>query len=175
MTELQLWRTADHGRWFLIPTQSDGPPGALQLRSVDGQETRVHPPWARRFEVSEDEGRAFARAELGETLGELRGGIDGGLARLRERIDEAKRTPVAEGSDVTPDAVPALFELLKALPGLIGNSLSGDVERAGRAKAAAAALEERLKAAGIDVGDRLTAFPARLEGLRGESGSKGPG
>ena len=174
MTERELWRTADRARWFLLPAQSEGPPGNLGLRSVDGREARVHQAWARQYEVSEAEGRAFAKAELGETLDELRGGIDGLLARLRERIDEAKRTPVAEGSAVTPDAVPALFELLRALPGLIGNGLSGDAERTERAKTAAAALEERLKAAGIDVGDRLAAFPGRLERLRSEVGRKDP-
>lgn len=174
MTERNLWRTADRERWFLIPQEQEGPPGDLDLRSVEGAERRVHPAWARRFEVSEAEGRAFAKAELGDALDELKGGIDGVLARLRERIDEAKRTPVAPDSQVTPDAVPALFELVKALPGLVGNGLSGHRERTERAKSDAAAIEERLKAAGIDVGDRLSTFPGRLERLRGEVARKNP-
>jgi hypothetical protein len=174
MTDRNLWRTADRHRWFLIPQEQEGPPGDLDLRSAQGRERRVHPAWARRFEVSEAEGRAFAKAELGEALDEIKAGIDGVLTRLRERIDEAKRTPVAPDSEVTSDAVPALFALVKALPGLVGNGLSGHRERTERAKAAAAALEGRLKAAGIDVGDRLSAFPGRLERLRCEVARKNP-
>jgi len=175
MIQVELWRTADRGRWFLIPAQSEGPPGELMLHSPDGRELRVHAAWARRFEVGEDEGRSFARQELGETLDALKGGIDGLLANMRKRIEEAKSMPATAGSAVTSDAVPAMFELLRALPGLIGNGLSGDPARTQGAKAAAAGIEGRLKAAGIDVGERLSNFPGRLERLRDEIGRKDDG
>lgn len=168
MTQDELWRTPDRSRWFLIPAQSEGPPGDLLLCSPEGRDMRVHPAWVRRFEVSEADGRAFAREELGDALVEMKGGIDGLLASLRNRLDEMKAASPAEGEPATSNAVPAMFDLLKALPGLVGGSLSGERERVSSATTAATDLEARLKAAGIDVGDRLSAFPERLARLRTE-------
>jgi hypothetical protein len=169
----EIWRTADGARWFLLPEAVEGPPGELVLRSPDGRGASVHPAWARPFEVGEEEGRAFAKEELGAALGELREGIDGRLAELRGKLDEAKRRSASGGeAGVGSDALPALFALLKGLPGVIGNSLSGQAERVERAKAAAAEIEGRLRSAGVDVGDRLSAFPERLEGLRNEAAGR---
>lgn len=163
-----MWRTEDGGRWFLVPDNWEGPPGDLPIRSAAGRTVRLHPAWVRQFEVSEEEGRRWAKAELGDTLDALKQGIDAKLAEFRAALDSARRTHVAEDSAVTPDAVSALFALLKGLPGLIGNSVSGDAARVARAEAAAADLERRLREAGIDLGERLSAFPARLERLRAD-------
>ena len=118
------------------------------------------------FEITEEQARRWAKEQLGETLDELRGRIDDKLAEFRRQLDEKNRTPVTENTTVTPNAAPALFDLLTKLPGVIGNSLSGEENRVEAAKSAMADLQQRLKDAGIDLDDRLTSFPDRLADLR---------
>lgn len=162
-----LWRSEDRRRWFLIPGDVERADGDFRICSATGGSAAdVDRAWVARFEVSEEEGRASAEEALGETLAALKQGIDKTLAAARARLDAARHTPVAEDSATTRDAVPALFALLKTLPGVIGNSLSGQVERVETAKDASARLERRLREAGIDLGDHLAAFPDRLAGLR---------
>ncbi|MFI4949822.1 MAG: hypothetical protein ACHP7A_02165 [Caulobacterales bacterium] len=168
----QLWRTADGARWFLVPADAQLPPGDLAIRAIDGPDARVDAGSAAPYEVSEDDGRAWAKAGLGGTLDELKHAIDGKLADLRGRLDEVRRTPVAEDGPLTPDAGPALLELIGALPGVIGKSLSGDAARVGEASRAMAGLRARLAAAGVDVDARLTDFPERLAGLREEAAAQ---
>jgi hypothetical protein len=163
-----LHRTADHTRWFLIPSDEDPPRGSLTLQPLTGDAVNVHPAWAEAFEVSEDEGRAWVKGELSETLGEIKTSIDDGLAQFRAKIDAMKHSPVSEASPYTPDAVPALFAMLKSLPSVLGNSLSGDDTRVAAAKTATADTEQRLREAGIDIGKALSSFPDRLDGLRKE-------
>lgn len=163
----ELWRSEDRRRWFLIPPSETPAEGDLAIRSAtDGTTALVDRGWAARFETSEAEGRDWAKAELGATLGELKQGIDAGLAGIRRRLDEAKRTPVAEDSPIAPDAGPAIFQLLKSLPRVVLNSLSGEPARVEEARGASAAIEGRLREAGLDLGGGLSGFPDRLAGLR---------
>ena len=126
--EEQLWRTSDDARWFIIP---DGAVvhGSLLLRSLAGDEAGFDPARVGRYEVSEEEGRAWAQEEFGFALEELRLRIDRKLARARASLDAAQRAPVAPDSRLTPDAVPALFALLGKLPRAIADGLSGEPAR----------------------------------------------
>jgi hypothetical protein len=110
-----------------------------------------------------------AREELGEVIGELKAGIDEVLASARQRLDDKNHEPVTEDTDVTPGVGGALWELLRRMPGVIGNSLSGDAGRVGVARETLVGLDERLREAGVEVGDGLTSFADRLAGLREET------
>jgi hypothetical protein len=162
-----LWRSEDRRRWFLVPANEAPPQGDLPIRSAtDGATALVDRGWAARFETSEEEGRDWAKVELGATLGELKKGIDVGLAGIRQRLDEAERRPVSEGSPIALGAGPALLELLKSLPRVVLDSLSGNSARIDEARDASAEIEGRLGEAGLDLGGGLSKFPDRLAGLR---------
>jgi hypothetical protein len=163
-----LYHTPDRTRWFLVPANEEGPAGTLAVQNLEGRAAQFHPLWLARYEIAEAEALKIARGELGETLDALRTGIDDTLAGFRAKIDEMKQAQVAEGSPYTADTVPALFELIGSLPGLVGKGLSGDERRLNEAKASAEAAEARLKAAGIDIEGRLSGFPERLAALRAE-------
>ena len=109
-----------------------------------------------------------AREELGEALDELKVGLDEVLAAARQRLEARVQAPVADGTDVTPDVGGALWELLRKMPGVIGNSLSGDEGRVARARETLSGLDGRLRGAGVDLDDRFTGFADRLAGLRDE-------
>lgn len=163
---MSLWRTKDRGRWFLLPDDTAAAPGELAIKSLSGHSADVDPAWAGPFEVSEEQARRWAKDQLSHTLDELKHGFDERLADLRRQLDQKNQTPVTESTTVTPNAAPALFDLLKKLPGVIGNSLSGDEQRVATAKTAMADLQKRLREAGIDLDDHFTNFPDRLAELR---------
>lgn len=163
-----LWRTPDQERHFIIPDAEPRRSGSLALRSLAGDSLEADPEWAQRFEITEAEARAWAQEEFGFMLGQLRQRIDAKLARERASLDEARHAPVAPGSALSPDAVPAAFALLCKLPRAILNSLSGDPARVTQANDELAAIEQRLGAAGVDVAPKLGEFPFRLAALRQE-------
>jgi hypothetical protein len=121
-----------------------------------------------------DEGDRQAREELGEALDELKSGLDEVLAAARQRLDEKQHQPVAAGGDVTPDVGGALWELMRRMPGVIGNSLSGDEDRVQAARETLGRLDGRLREAGIELDDHLTGFADRLAGLRENPGGSRP-
>jgi hypothetical protein len=86
----------------------------------------------------------------------------------RQRLDERNHEPLAVHTDITPDAGDALWELLRRMPGVVGNGLSGDDDRVALARKTLARLGARLRDAGIDVDQRFTGFADRLAGLRDE-------
>jgi hypothetical protein len=175
MDDLKLWRTADGARWFLFAVEQQLLPGDLTVAAVDGRVAQVDARWASLHEVGEARGRDWAREQLGQTLEELKQGIDATLEEGRRQIDEFKRTPVADDTTITPGAVPAMFELLKKLPRVIVDSLSGDVDRIDEAREAMVRLQRRLRHAGIDLDQRFSSFPDRLAGLRQEFGERRSG
>ena len=164
----QLWRTVDGMRWFIVPDDALRAPGQLTLRSVAGEEIGVDMQWAGRYEVSESEGRRWAQEELGLALDELRRRIDEKLGAGRRALDEVRHSPVSPESALTPDAVSALAALARSLPGAIARGLSGDPARVRDASGEMAALEQRLKAAGVDLETKLAGFPERLADLRAD-------
>jgi hypothetical protein len=165
-SNVQLWRSENGERWFLVPYDSEPGEGDFLVRSISGECASVSEGWAARHEVGEDKGRAWVKAELGLTLDELKHDLDETLAERRQRLDEAKRTPVSDDTLLVPDAVLALFALLTKLPRVVGDSLSGDAARIGAASGTMAGLRQRLSEAGIDLDERFSNFPDRLAGLR---------
>jgi hypothetical protein len=166
----QLWRTSDRARHFIIPDAAERRDGDLRLESLSGEEAGIDPGWVYRYEVTADEAHAWAKQEFGIALGEIRRRIDAKLGRMRISLDAAKRTPARPEHDIARDALPALLSLAKALPRAILDGLSGDPARVTNAHDALDGIEQRLNHAGIAVGDRLSAFPDRLAGLRAEIG-----
>ena len=152
-----LWTTADRSGYFLIADDRAPEPGSLAIRRLDGKTAMASPAWLAAFAITEEQARRVARHQLGDTLDELKTGIDARLAGLRTQLDERKRAPEA-GS--------ALFDFLKTLPGVIANSLAQDADRVEAATTTMAGLQRRLKEAGIDVDQRFAAFPGRLAALR---------
>jgi hypothetical protein len=122
----------------------------------------------------DDDDVALARAELGEALVELKAGLDEVLAAARQRLDEKQDEPVATGTDLTPDVAGALWELVRRMPGVIGNSLSGDEHRVQAARETLDRLDGRLRGAGVELDDHLTGYADRLSSLRDDPGGSGP-
>jgi hypothetical protein len=170
--DFTLWTLPNQSRHFLIPDKETIPAGSLLIKTLTGQEALVEPSGIEPFEIPESQAREWAKGQLGEALGEIRGSIDGKLSEWRERLDEFNRTPVTEDTTLTPNAAPALLSLFKQLPGIIANSLHGEGQRLGEARDAMAALQRKLKESGIDLDDRFTAFPDRLAELRKEFGQE---
>ena len=73
---------------------------------------------------------------------------------------------MAPDTTLTPDAATAMLALVKELPRVIARSLSADPGRVDAARTTMSRLQERLRAAGIDVDDRVGTFPERLAELR---------
>jgi hypothetical protein len=167
--EEQLWHTTDRDRWFIIPDAAAQPAGPFNIVSLAGDGAAVDPDWARRYEVNEHDAQAWAKQEFGIALGELRRRIDAKLGRMRTSLDAARRTPVRPDSTVTPDALPALLSLARALPRAILDGLSGDAGRVINATDKLGGIEQRLNQAGIAIDHRLSDFPDRLAGLRAET------
>jgi hypothetical protein len=168
MTSADLWLSADRSRYFLIPEACAMPCGDFDIRTMIGATRQVALDAIRPFELTEEQARRIAKDQLGQTLEELKNGIDDRLAEFRERLNEHNRTPVNDNTALTPNAAPALFEFLKKLPGVIANSLAQDADRVASAKTTMSDLQRRLKEAGIDLDDRFTAFPGRLAEMREE-------
>jgi hypothetical protein len=169
---VRLWIALGPARYYLVPDSYQFTSGPYLLRSIVGQEQHAELKTLNDYEITEDQARRIAKDQLGDTLDELKHGIDEKLEDFRRQIDESNRTPITEDTTVTPNAAPALFDLLKKLPGVIGNSLSGEENRVDAAKAAMADLQRRLKDAGIDLDEHFTDFPDRLAGLRKDFGEQ---
>ncbi|MFN7398278.1 MAG: hypothetical protein ACK5SX_04245 [Sandaracinobacter sp.] len=161
-----LWRTLNYTRHFIIPDAERHPPGDLEMQRLSGETIQVDPAWAARFEVSEAEARAWAQAEFGFVLDQMRHRIDTRMARARAALDSAKAAPVSPNTTIAPDAVPATWELFCKMPRAILDALSGDAARVAGASEALRASEQQLGKAGVDVAPGLSAFADRLAALR---------
>ena len=161
-----LWRTFDRSRNFIIPASVTPPVGSLTIRSLTGDERSADEAWLRRFEVFGHEARDWAKNEVGDALDGLKGETDAKLAEARAALDRMRHAPVDDDTDITPDAFPALLSLIGKLPRAIVDSLSGDEDHVAKARESLARIQQRLSAAGIDVGEKLEGFPDRLAGLR---------
>lgn len=163
---MELWSSADRVRWFLIPDNIEPTTGSVRIQGLSGKSVEVDQLWLKAFEISEDQARKWAKEQFGQALGEIRGAVDEKLADWRGWLDNFNQTPVTEDMTVTPNAPSVLLDLLKQFPGVLGKSLSGDEPRVGEARNAMVELQRQLKEAGIDLDDRFTNFPDRLDDLR---------
>lgn len=160
--------TANQSRFFMIANNTSLVAGNFCIKTLNGQEAFVDPVSIKANEISKDQARLWVKDQLGQTLSEIRSSIDIKLADWRTRLDAFNRTPVTPDTTLTPDAAPALLNLLKQLPNILGNSLSGDEHRVDEAKNTITDLQRRLKDTGIDLDDRFTKFPDRIADLRRE-------
>jgi hypothetical protein len=161
-----LWSAVAGDRHFLVPDDFVFPLGSLLIKNGIGESASVAVQSLGVFEVTEEQARRWAKDELGQTLDDLKQGIDEKLADWRQQLDEVNRQPVSESSSVNRNAASALYDLLTLFPSVLGNSLSGEKARVESATTAMADLQRQLKEAGIDLDDRFTNFPDRLADLR---------
>ena len=169
-----IWLSVDDFRFFALPIGFPLHSEGIRIVSLAGETRTVSAQVLQGFEVTEQDALRWVREELGAALDELKAGIDGVLAGARQRVDERNHEPVRERTSVTPDAGGALLALLGKLPGVIGNSLSGDAGRVAAARETLAGLDDRLRDAGIRLDERFTGFADRLARLR-EPGGHEPG
>ncbi|CUI07380.1 hypothetical protein [Massilia antarctica] len=174
MAAFDLWLSAERSRYFLVPEACDMPSGDFEIRTIPGRRRQVAFDAIKPFELTENQALRVAKDQLGQTLDELRHGIDQKLDDLRERLDERKKAPVNDNTTLTPDAAPVLLDLLKKLPGVIANSLAPDAQRVASATSTMADLQRRLQEAGIDLDERFTSFPERLAELREDARKQQP-
>ena len=163
-----IWRTTEGSRYFVIPDGVELPTGQVRLVDLLGNGASASPDALTPFEITETQAHRIAKDQLGRALEEIRGSIDETLATYRARLQTFQQTPVSERTKVTPDAVPALADLIKELPGAIGGGLSRDERKLQRARETLKTLEAKLKASGIDLDGRLEGFADRLHAMRAE-------
>ena len=166
--DINLWMTTDQSRFFLIANNTSLVAGNFCIKTLTGQQAFVDLVSIEANEISEDQAHQWVKDQLGQTLGEIRSSIDEKLADWRTQLEEFNQTPVAKDTTITPDAAPALLNLLKQLPSILGNSLSGDEHRISEAKNTMTDLQRQLKEAGIDLDDHFKKFPDHLAELRRE-------
>lgn len=167
-----LWRSADDGRFFIVPEVAALRLGPMAVHDGAGQVRLVEAHDLEPYEVSEDQAHRWTRDQLGRTLDELRASLNDTIANARARLDEERHTPVAPDTTLTPNAVPALLDLLRSLPRIVGQSISGDEERVAAARSSLTVLQQRLAEGGVALDERFTGFADRLAGLREEMESR---
>lgn len=177
MSQLSLWLTSDRQRAFLLSDREPFPVGTLVISDLAGNTRQTQDEWLAPHEISAERASEWIRKELGDTLTELRHGIDEKLADARRALENFKRSPTAsaapgEQAQLNADAGPALLDFLKSLPGVIGQSISGDEQRVDSARETLARLQQRLRDSGIDVDDRMKGFADRLASIRTEPKDK---
>ena len=161
-----IWRDESNTRYFLLPEGHVLPEGEAVIVGPAGIRRSADPQALIPFELTRDQAHRWAAVQLGETLDELKLGIDERLAELHQRLAESGTTPIHENTSLTPSAVPALFQFLRRLPGVIVKSLGNDAAQLESARATMTDLRRSLRDAGIDVDNRFTEFPERLAKLR---------
>ena len=111
----------------MIPEALQLPAGEFVLRTGIGREQRVDPTALVTFEVGAEQAQAWAKAQLGETMRQLRGG-------LREAVigsGSPKANTSAQG-DGQPGATPGL-DLLADITSTPRERFGGDDRAVGRA------------------------------------------
>lgn len=112
----------DRARHFILPDDAELAPGGLALRTSTGRERTVDEAAVLPYEVTEEEARAWAKAQLGEVFGEIREQTLGFVERLRQKTaamrEENRRTWDQAVADAPPEVREAgahLRDLLKDL------------------------------------------------------------
>lgn len=105
-----IWTTTDRARHFILPGDAELAPGDLALRTAGGRARTVDPSAVLPYEVTEDEARAWARAQLGGVLGEMRGQTLGFVERLRQKTAEMRAENRRAWDQAVADAPPEVRE-----------------------------------------------------------------
>jgi hypothetical protein len=71
-----LWTTPDRARFFLVPENLELLTGDFLIRTPTERRASVDEAGIRVFEVSEEDAKAWAKAQLGGMLDDVRGAID---------------------------------------------------------------------------------------------------
>jgi len=169
MTASQWSSVENPRRFYLVPDGEELPGGSFTISNLSGLTRSVDQARLEPFEITEEQARQWARDQLGQALGEVRNAVDEKFAEWRKKLDEFNQTPHGKDSAVTPDAASGLLDLLKQLPGIVGNGLSANEQRVDAARNTMAGLQQRLKNSGINLGDEFGNFPDRLAALRRET------
>jgi hypothetical protein len=74
--EATLWTTPDRDRFFLVPEDLELTAGPFLIRTPTERRASVDEAGLRVFEVSEEDAKAWAKAQLGGMLDDVRGAID---------------------------------------------------------------------------------------------------
>lgn len=106
MTNQTIWTTLDRRRYFLLPEDANLPGGALQLRTSTGRQIEVDEEATAPYEVSEEEAKAWLKAQLGEVLGEAKTKLTGFVERLREKTAELRAENEAAWAEGDADKPP---------------------------------------------------------------------
>jgi hypothetical protein len=167
--EQKLWFLPGCGRYFLIADELALATGDTVITSLVGDARSVDGASLAPFEVTEDQAHRWAKDQLGTALDDLKQSLDQTLAEWRTGLEQSRRTPVVPESSLTPSGVGALFELLRSLPRIVGQGISGDEERVAGARQSLADLKQKLAEGGIELDDRFTRFADCLASLRKEA------
>jgi hypothetical protein len=173
--DAQLWQEEVGGatRYYLIPDAAELAEGACEIRNRTGSVRVVSREAIVPFEVSEPQAIQWAKHHVGPALDKLRSTLDDTLAEWRARLDQSRSTPVSPDTTVTPNAIPALLDLLRSLPRIVGQSISGDEVRLDTARQSLAGLQQQLASGGIELDERFTGFADRLAELRRHAEAQG--
>jgi hypothetical protein len=164
-----LWHNEDRTAWFLLPEDAKPPGGELLIIDLTGRSVQVDRNWMTPYEVSEDQGRRWAKDHLGATLEELKKSLDTTLGEWRAKLEEFKRTPGPAECSINVHALGPLLELFSALPSIVGRSVSGNQADVTAAREKLAELQRKLSEGGVSLDDRFTGFADRLASLRKEA------
>lgn len=85
LSPLTLWTDPARSRYFLIPDDSELPPGDFILRTLTGRKLEVAPQSLAAFELSEEQAKAWLKAEFGKLLDDARGAVDRFVQGLNEQ------------------------------------------------------------------------------------------
>jgi hypothetical protein len=168
----QLWETEAPRRYFLLPTSVAMPPGTLVIRTRLGHTMSVDEREVAPHEVTAAQAVRWTSANLPAALTDLRASLDDTLAGWRAKLDASLNEPVAPDTSVTANAVPALLDFLRALPGIVGQSISGSDARLASAREKLSDLQQQLAATGIELDERFTGYADRLADLRRDAEAK---
>jgi hypothetical protein len=159
---MMLWTNLERTRFFLIPEDQKLKTGELAIVTLSGGQRFVSTGSVVPFEVAEVEAVRWAKAELGDSLTELKQNIEAKLDDWRRQLDDFNHAPLTQKTKVTPEAGSVFYELLAALPEVFRESTSKDETRVESARETMTDLERRFMESGLDVHGRVKAFPDRL-------------
>jgi hypothetical protein len=137
MSGYTLYATPDRTRRFLVPDDAALPPGDFVIRTAAGRERTVDEAALAPYAVTEEEAKAWAKEQLGEVFGELRGQTLGFVERLRAKTAELREENRATWEQAAADAPDDVKDAAEKLRGML-KDLGQTLQRAAREHGAGA-------------------------------------